>query len=51
MRTRKELVTEIKKAHRFLDRAAIPRKGRGGATLALHTRIQLLDLERRALLK
>ena len=48
MRNWKELVIEIKKAHRILDRAGIPRKGSKGATLALHTRIQLLDLEKRA---
>lgn len=47
MRTQKELVTEIKKAHRALDRAGIPRKGSRGATLALHTRIHMLDFERR----
>ncbi len=48
MRTQKELVTEIRKAHRALDRAGIPRKGKRGAALTLYTRIQLLDLERRA---
>ncbi len=47
MRTQKELVTEIRKAHRALDRAGISRKSRRGATLALHTRINLLDFERR----
>ncbi len=47
MRNIKELIIEIKKAHRALDHAGIPRKGRRGATLALHTRIKLLDFERR----
>lgn len=51
MRTRKELVTEIKQAHRVLDRAGIPRKSAKGNVLVLSTRIQLLDLERRAKMK
>ena len=51
MRNLKEMIIEIKKAHRVLDQAGIPRKGSRGATLALHTRIQLLDLERRAKMK